>query len=1014
MLSHRRQDQSGKLTALMICVLFFCAAGSVLALDPSKKLTQYNLKTWQVAEGLPQMSVQAIAQTREGYLWVGTREGLARFDGVRFVIFDRTNTQQFQSNNIYALHEDHAGALWIGTDGGLLKFETGEFTRYSSENGLTNDSVRALFEDGDGSLWIGTYGGLFRLKNGRFDVFTADNGLSSNLVRALAGDADGNLWIGTNGGGINRLDRNGEIKIFGKSDGLVSDKIGTLYVDRAGALWIGGIGGGLNKFVAGKFTSYDAGDGLRGKFVWSFIEDRDGTLWIGASGGLHRFEDNRLEALTTSGGLSDDNVQTLFEDREGHLWIGTMRGGLNQLKNNLFTTYAALEGLPEDTVWTIHGGAGGSVWVGTNGGLSRLQNGAWRTFTKRDGLADDTVWTIYEDADGTLWIGTNGGVSRLQNGRFLPTLTEKNGLPGNVARSLYVDRAGAIWIGTLGGGLSRYKDDALTTWTTGEGLSSDNVGAILEDRAGNLWIGTSDKGLNRLREGRFTVFGETDGLADDSIKSLYEDADQVLWIGSNGGGLTRLKNGEFRVVTTKDGLFSDVIHSILEDDAGVFWMTGNKGIFRVSRRELNDFLDGQAEKIKSVSNDASDGMRSSECNGLGQPAAWKLKNGELWFPTMRGAATINPAMLPTNARKNANAPPIVLEEISADNNTFLASSGEIPDFAPGTEQVEIHYTGLSFDAPEKMGFRYRLEPFDREWTEAGTRRTAYFTHLPPGQYRFRVAAANRNETWNDGEIILVFNIAPLFYQTWWFFGLCLLSVVPIGCLLHYLRLRRVRARYDAVLDERARIAREMHDTLLQGFVGIQSLLTAAVNQLPHSPETLRRQISVAQNMARHSVVEARRTLADLRQNGDVKNADYSNLETELRRVVERLLVNSRITPEFEISEAAAIKRLPSALVAQCVRIAEETLTNTIKHAAAAEVLIEVKFEPENLLIIIADDGRGFSPERAFSPLDGHFGLLGMRERAEKIKGQLIVESSPAAGTRIILRVPRRSFSANGD
>jgi PAS domain S-box-containing protein len=782
-----------------------CSAVARPSLDPHKAITQYVHDVWKTDAGLPQNSVLAIAQTPEGYLWLATEEGLVRFDGVRFTVFDKTNTLQLRSNVILALLSDRQGNLWIGTNGGgLVQYRQGKFSALTTRQGLSNDSVLALYEDREGSLWIGTDGGgLNRLKDGVFQTYTTKDGLASNAVFAIAEDKHDNLWIGTHDG-LNRL-KDGRIATFTTAQGLPNNYVHSLYVDHQDTVWIGTNGGGLARFLDGRFSAYGTRDGLSSNAVWSLYEDSEGSLWVGTGdGGLNRFRDGKFIAYTSKSGLSADSVWAIYEDREGSLWVGTASGGLNRFRNGSITPYTVQEGLSNDVVLPVFQDRAGAVWVGTNGGgLNRFEDGRFKSYTTRDGLSDNLVFSISEGADGSLWVGTRKGLNRLQNGRFTVYNT-KTGLPNDIVMATYVDSQGNLWVGTRGG-LTRFANGRFITYTTKDGLSNDCVLSITQDAHGVLWIGTSGGGLNRFQEGKFTSYTTKTGLTNDVVWSLYADRDGSLWIGTNGGGLERLRDGKFTTYSIRNGLFDDKIFEILEDNLGNLWMSSNRGIFRVSKQDLDDMARGKIHIFESTSFGVADGMKSQECNTGFQPAGAKTRDGRLWFPTMKGVVVINPGYLYSNALP----PPVAIEQALVDRQPFEnIASVHAP---PGNGQLEFYYAALSFISPEKIHFRYKLEGFDKEWVDAGARRVAYYTNIPPGAYRFRVIASNSDGAWNQEGASLQVVLDPHLYQTRWFYLLCALSVGFLILALYRLRVRQLEARQAELVllvEERTRELRQ--------------------------------------------------------------------------------------------------------------------------------------------------------------------------------------------------------------
>jgi signal transduction histidine kinase/ligand-binding sensor domain-containing protein/DNA-binding response OmpR family regulator len=761
-----------RLLASLLATLILPAAQGQASLNPAKAITQYTQEVWRTEQGLPQNTVPAIVQTRDGYLWLGTELGLARFDGVRFTVFDEASTPEIKSNIVVALVEDHQRRLWIGTQGGgLTCLQDGKFTTYTTANGLSNDSVLSLYEDRQGNLWIGTDGGgLDRFKDGRFTVYKTKTGLVNDAVFSITEDAQGSLWIGTHAG-LARL-KDGVFTSYTTKDGLKNGYVKSVHEDRQGRLWVATNGGGLSQLNGNRFTTYTTKDGLSSAEVWTLYEDSQGSLWIGTGSGLDRFKDGRFEAYTSKEGLSNDAVWSIFEDREGSLWVGTGSGGLNRLQDGEFTTFSSQEGLSSDVVLPVYEGPDGSLWIGTAGaGLNRIKDGKITTYTSKNGLSNDFVFSIAGDGDGSLWIGTRKGLDRFKDGKFT-AYTTAQGLPNNIVVVTYLDPQGNLWIGGRGG-LSRFENGKFTTYTGKDGLSNDYVVSIESDRQGGLWIGTGGGGLNRWQDGKFTVYTTQQGLSSDVVMTTYADAEGSLWIGTQSGGLDRFKDGKFTTYRMRQGLFDDAIFRILEDDRGNLWMSSNRGVFHVSKQQLNDYAAGKIARISSVGYGTSDGMKSKECNGGYQPAGWKTRDGRLCFPTMKGVSIIDPKLRVKRVRL-----PVLVEKVGLGGRLVDPSAGiQLP---ADSSRLDFYYTALGFRAPEKIRFKYKLEGFDKDWVEVGPRRVAYYTKVPPGHYRFQVMAADDDGVWNEANAACGLSVAPHFYQTAWFYGLC--GILGLGVL----------------------------------------------------------------------------------------------------------------------------------------------------------------------------------------------------------------------------------------
>ncbi|MCP5102303.1 MAG: diguanylate cyclase [bacterium] len=773
---------------ILLWSLLFSISSEIWALEPGKAISQYHLDTWKTERGLPENTISCILQTRDGYIWLGTASGLVRFDGVRFTIFDKKSTKQIRNNFIRSLYEDREGNLWIGTEGGLLKQRHGNFTAYSTWDGLPHNVIRCIHQDSKGDIWIGTNGGgVARFRDGRFNVYTTRDGLSENSVRCIHEDSKGNLRIGT----INGLNLYVDGKfIRNVNQGLLSNFITFIFEDRDENLWIG-TDNGLNMQGNGILTSYTIKDGLPNP-VLDICQDRAGKLWLGTGGGLCRLEDGKLTVFTTRDGLSDNVVFSVFEDKEGSLWIGTLLGGLNRLKDVSFTTYTAREGLADNMAKCIIEDGSGIIWIGTEGGLNCLKKNKISSGTVGDSLSANYITSIYQDRKGSLWLGAKDRLYRRspKDGKFSLFPGEKK-WGGAVISSLMEDDAGNFWVGTRGSGLHRFKGGKWDTFTTQNGLSDDKVICLHKDSQGRLWIGTGN-GLNlwKPEENKFIHYTTSDGLSHNEINCIYEDAEKILWLGTVNGP-NRFKDGIIAPYHSIENFLQNDIYVILEDHQGYLWMSSNKGISRVAKKELNDFAEAKISTVLPLVFGETDGMKSRICNGGTQPAGWKSSDGKLWFPTIKGVAMVDPGNLEENTQK----PPLLMEEVVADGEEFNAFPGPGQAdtiFPPRIKNIEFHYTALSFLQPEKVYFKYRLEGYDEEWVGAGTRRTAYYTNLSPGKYTSRAMACNNDRLWNTEGVYSPFYIESFFYQTMWFYILCFLVIVVAAAGFYSWRVRALK------------------------------------------------------------------------------------------------------------------------------------------------------------------------------------------------------------------------------
>ncbi len=761
--------------------------GQALAIDPALSLGQNVIRTWGVDQGLPQGTVYALTQTADGYLWAATQEGFVRFDGTDFTVYDKATTPQIHNNLTVALLSGRDGSLYAATKGGgVVRVDGRNVRSYGVADGLPSDDAVALYQSGDGTVWIGTQKGLARRQSdGRIVTIAGSDGTSPLGVTALAEDWSGQLWIGTMHG-IATL-KDGRL-VRHDADGFPTDQILSIRVTRDGSVWIGTHGSGLFRYRAGQFRAYTAADGLPSTNISAIYEDSHGTLWIGTlDKGVGRFRNDRFDFASDAVGIGNKAVTSFIEDREGNLWIGSTNG-LTRVAEARVISFTMAEGLLADKVRTVNADSTGTLWIGTGRGVQTLDGSH---IGKGSGLSSDLVMSTWGGHDGSLWVGTfDRGLNRVFQGHTTVYDTS-NGLLSNLVLSVYEDRGGTVWVGTARG-LQRIVNGTLSPQTMK--LSGEAVGVIYEDRNGVLWVGTQDGGLNRIEAGRITSFTKKNGLASDLILSLYQDSSGAMWVGTAGGGLSRYKAGRWTTVTTREGLFDDSIFAILEDGNGFLWMSCNKGIFRVSRQQLDDFAEGLQPKVTSVAYGRSDGMQSRECNGGTQPVAWKTADGKLWFATVKGVAMIDP-----NRARAAAAPPVIIQDIFADRHRLDPSTPQ--SLAPGTKRLEFRYTGINFAAPDKVHYQYRLEGFDRDWVDAGTRRQASYTNLRPGTYRFQVRAATADGPWSTGTA--TFRQRAFFYQTPWFLTATILLVVGTVAGAHRTRVKLVRAsaeRFKLLFD----------------------------------------------------------------------------------------------------------------------------------------------------------------------------------------------------------------------
>ncbi|MCP4151848.1 MAG: response regulator [bacterium] len=832
--------KSAGVLLVLLWVLLVCMP--ISALNPNIKITQYLHDAWKLKEGLPQNTVQDILQTGDGYLWLTTQEGLARFDGVKFTVFDKNNTPSLRSQWLWPLHEDRSGVLWIGAyGGGVTCLKEGTFFT-PGDNGLTNSVVRAFCEDKQGRIWIGTDGnGLFSIKDGQVTHFTQKEGLADNRIRALCSDSKGDLWVGT----LNSLSRfrEGRFKTYTTANGLADNVVYAIHEDRKGRLWIG-TKEGLNCMDAGAIHTFTKKHGLNDNYVKSLLEDRDHNLWIGTNKGVHRLKEGDYKHFRRNCThiLDQYIIWALHEDKEGSLWIGTGISGLHRIREGRLTTYSRREGLAHDYVKCILPGPGNSLWIGTSGGLNYVKERVGVPEHFETFLPGITIHSLCRDRLGNLWIGTARTLKYLKipstpeplepHVKQPPQLTgerllQKRNPAGNrisasitniwtsgyIIRSICEDREHNLWVGTSKG-VTRLKDGRPLTFQDSEKLNNTRVSAILQDREGRIWFGTRS-GLHYYKDNRLTTYTQTDGLCHNWIKSLYEDDSGALWIGT-AGGISRIKKGAITSITSRQGLFDDNICHVLEDDNGYLWVSCNKGIFRMIRQLTEACLEGRRRSIRCNYYNQADGMKSRDCSGGDQPAGCKSSDGNLWFPTIGGAVEVDPRKLTRKAppplvkieRLLADHKPLPLYPLNNNNNIIIP---------PGTKRLEIHYTALSLRIPDRVLFKTKLSGYDPNWSDSIKKRSVDYTNLSSGTFTFQVTACNSDGVWNKTGASVKFHSKSTFIQTPWFYLLCgflLSTLLLLGHRLHIGKLKKNENKLRTMVDERTSALQERNNELL--------------------------------------------------------------------------------------------------------------------------------------------------------------------------------------------------------
>ena len=963
----------------------------------------YFTRTWQVEQGLPQNKVTAVVQTRDGYLWVGTYSGLARFDGVRFTVFNEKNTPQMRSSRVTALFESDDGTLWIGHENGAItKFKDGKFHAHENVAGQGGVKIYAFTADENEDVWfLNEAGQLVRVGDGL--VLTPPAGRAKQLL-SIARDRSGKIWVARDGK-LSTLER-GELRAvqFGTND--VSDYVQGICASRGGGLWVAS-GQRIRKWDGEKWIQDEGAAPWTFSPLNSFIETGNGSLLAGTPGDgffiLFPGTDEKPIHFNRISGFQADWILSLLEDREGNLWVGTGGNGLVSLRPNNIQTLAPPDRWRGRAVLSVFPSAKDGLWVGTEGaGLYRYGNGAWENYGYTNGLLNSYVWSIAENPQGDLFVGTWGaGLYLRDDGRF----KFAPGMENQLVRipALMTSRDGSLWAGTENG-LLHYHDGQTNWFTEADGKPLRDVRTIIEGTNGAIWFGTAGNGLACLNQNQIRQFHRADGLPSDYVECLHFDEAGALWIGTFGGGLCRLKDGNFSVIDSAQGLPNSVIGHIEDDGNGFFWMSSHGGILRAAKRELNDCADGKTKSVAFLTYGINDGLPTIECSEGLQPAGCQTADGRLWFPTSKGLVVVNP----NEVRINQLPPPMALEAflVNAQPVTNLASP---PKISPGGTRFEFHYTALSFVAPEKVQFKYRIEGLEKDWIDADVKRVANYSYLPPGDYTFRVIACNNDGVWNETGVSLPFTLLPHFWQTWWFRVLGgLATMLVAGGVVWLDARRRMRRRLEklereqAVERERSRIAHDIHDDLGAQLTRITMLSDSASEELA-DPAQMADDLNQIYDTARN----ATRAMDEIVWAVNPKHDTVDSFAIYVGKFGFDYLDAVGIRCRLDLPVKLPPHRLNTEVRHNLFLAYKEALHNAVKHARATEVCITIAFEAKTLELVVEDNGLGFSLNdatnkgpREHGRTAGGNGLENMNRRVREIGGECHIDSEPGRGTKV--------------
>jgi len=1043
----------------MSTVMFLATLAALCSSNPT---SDYLIDLWTSDNGLPDSSVTAIAQTPDGYLWVGTYNGLARFDGVRFVDFDPFNTPELKNARVDGLSVDAQGILWINThDGSMTSWCHGVFTQewqggqvsavFSRPNQIFFALLRGQLvcrtgnsgakvewqsiplagrtaggsfrQDDVGVIWYATRdGALERVIGTNSEPVSSTNYLNGERVNCLTSDGVGRIWVGTEKRLL--LWRGDHFEDQTPTNGEAVVNTSFIACTASNGCWVLA-DGKVRKCVGRQWVAeadwwQDLGQVNRA-FLGAY-EDRDGGVWFRNYGrGLfHARPDGTTQRISAADGLSGDRVSCWFQDHEGNLWVGVDHGGLVRLRQKQFHVIGAAEGLSIPAVSTVCEDSDSNIWIGTfGGGLYRWYRGSLTRFDLSEGTYKGNFFSAYPDTQGRLWLSAGReDLFRFENESFSQPVRESL---VHGTKVILVDHQGRSWFGRQNGLVCVSNGVIVANFGARNEFGRQDIRALAEDRTGDIWIGTGGGVLYKFAGGKITPNPMSGSLTNQSIWSLLPEADGTLWVGTFRGGLLRFKDGKFTRYTMQDGLPSDIVCQILNDGLGNLWIGSHQGIFRVPKSSFEDFDAGKIESLPCIAYGLYDGLPTLECSGNYQPSCWRGHDGGLWFATVKGLVSVQPAEVPVNRLP----PPVVIEGIFVDGKPFGngnhpadraknpsadISRNELLRILPGRHQFDFHYTALSFAAPDKVRFRYRLEGLDEGWVEADGKRSAHYGPLRPGDYCFQVIACNNDGVWNDAGATISFRVLPHFWETLWFD--CLVSVFLAGIALgtgRFAMMRKLRRKLEqlkqqqAIEHERERIAKDIHDDLGAGLTQIMLQSSLARRGSQEQSEAHLDQIS---GTARELVGAMDEIVWAI----DPENDTLDGLVTYIGKFVEEYVTQAGLRCRLDLPPELPHLVLSAEARHNLYLAIKEALNNAVKHAQASEISFALKLQTSSFTLLVKDDGRGFIPgATGTSPADslrissGH-GLRHLASRLEKIGGTSTIRSVPGQGTEVELTI----------
>lgn len=992
--------------AVILALEVILAAGhSACALDAALDINEYAHTAWTVRDGFSLGNIYAIAQTPDGYLWLGSEFGLFRFDGTHSVRWQPPSGQHLPNSSINALLVTRDGTLWVGTFGGLATWDGRKFTRMRQFDGRI---ITALYQDREGTVWVGTMESpaqLCALRDGRASQCYGARLEFGTAVWTVHEDDSGALWAGAQTG-LWRIrpgtpQRMASTRALGGTMLPGSGPIGLTH-SAHGRLLVAVHDAGLMRLVGDQLQPYPIriGDANR------LLRDRDGSLWIGTiERGLIHVHDGRMDTFTQSDGLSGDIVLGLFEDREGSVWVSTT-GGLDRFRELPVSTISTRQGLPSDVTSAVLSAADGSVWIGTHDGLTRWKNGKATTYRRASGLPDDSVQSLFQDHSGRIWAFTDRGLGYFEHGRYraIP------GVPGGEVNSITGDDTDNLWLSGQESLLHLHDGRLVGRIPWSSFGHHQSVSVLLSDPGrGGLWLGFwQGGGVSYFKDGRVrATYSAADGLSGGNVTDLRL-GHGALWV-TTMGGVSRLENGRIATLTSKNGLPCDPAMWTLEDEQHSLWIYTACGLVRIARPELDAWIANPHDRLEAMVLGPQDGVRlRSTAAGPYAPRAAIAADGKIWFLSGGGVQVLDPDHIVFNRLP----PPVHIEQVIADGRLYwqnlLDATPTILRLPPRTRDLEIDYAALSLVAPEANQFRYRLDGRDRGWYYAGNRRLALYTDLPPGKYRFHVLASNNSGVWNAQGASIEFSIAPMFWQTPWFRIACATALVALLLALYWLRARQLALQFNRTLearvDERTRIARDLHDTLLQSFQGVLLQFGAALRLLAREPQKAREVLAGAIDQAGQAIKEGREAVQGLRKSAE----DSGDLAAPIARLARELAAERQggAPPTVRVEVQGTVRPLHPIERDETFRIAAEAMRNAVHHSRGTQIEVELRYDAREFRLRVRDDGCGMDANvLAQGDRAGHFGLRGMRERAALAGGKLTLWTAPEAGMEVELIIP---------